>query len=685
MSHAPARHIVFTRRTARALLAGAVTAVCTVSALAQPAPDLTALDLEDLGSIEVTSVSRRAQRLADSAAAVYVITREDLRRSGATTIQDALRMVPGVMVARIDGNKWAVNVRGAEDRYANKLLVLVDGRSVYSPLFSGTYWEAQDMPLEEVDRIEVIRGPGGTMWGANAVNGIINIITRDASETVGGFVSASAGTFDAGILTARVGRQIGSAGGFRVYARGRMQDALSLPDGREADDKWDMMKFGARLDLHRGSRDSFTVIGEAYRGSEHQVFPTFQGLFQGIQPTAQRVPFSGGFVLGRWHRHVSASQATSVQVVADHTNREDIIVERRNVLDIDVQHEIDAFSRHRVVVGAGFRQTSDDTRASATVGLNPASSTQRIASLFVQDEVELVRDILRLTAGTKIEHHTFTGLEMQPTVRLGATKGVHGVWTSWSRAVRTPSRAERDVEYVHSAFTPGTLFPGAPPALVVLTGSDAFTSEYVNAFEAGYRVRIGARASFDVAAFSNQYDHLRRAIPASPQLDMSRGIPTLVIPALVANGGASTTRGVELAVDLRPAAWWRMQGTATKFRTRLDLDDSVTATAADSTITAQFETDADRLMLGARSTWDLTPAVDLTTEVRVLRNHSAQLPDYETADVRLGWRPTGRVELAIVGQSLLSPRVIEYVGRAGVDAQSGAVPRRVYLKTTLRF
>src|SRR6201997_47726 len=410
-------------RAGRIFLATFLSALLAGNAIAQnqkAVPDVTAMSMEDLMNMQVTSVSKRTQKVADAAAAVFVITQEDIRRSGATSIPDALRMVPGLEVAQIDQNKWAIGSRGFNGRFDNKLLVLIDGRSVYTPLFSGVYWNVQDVVLEDVDRIEVIRGPGATLWGANAVDGVINIITKSAKATQGGLVSAGAGSQEATAETVRYGAKVKDNTYYRVY--GKYYDWYPSIDttGATASDGWHALRSGFRLDSNATTRDSITVQGDIYHDNFGETLtvpsltsPTFSSTYP------NNCYESGGDLLGRWNHSFSRS-STSLQMYYDRTNTADPTVfgDRESVYDIDFQHDIHLGESQELVWGLGYRSIQDNNGSSFTVALLPDHSSLNQYSAFLQDEVSLLDNRIHVTVGSKFEHNPYTGFEFEPNVRV---------------------------------------------------------------------------------------------------------------------------------------------------------------------------------------------------------------------------------------------------------------------------
>src|SRR5688572_15258115 len=405
------------------------------------------MDLESLMKIEVTSVSKRPEKLSDAAAAIYVISNEEIRRSGVTSIPEALRLAPGLEVARQDSHTWAISSRGFNDEFANQLLVLIDGRSVYTPLFAGVYWDVQDLPLEDINRIEVIRGPGASLWGANAVNGVINITTRRAKDTQGLLISAGAGNEERGFGTIRYGGKIGEQAHFRVYGKYLNRDDSGLTNGLSANDSWSMWRGGMRLDWEPSHNNLLTLQGDIYTGELNQTVTVPSLSAPPSEELREKVGVSGGNVLGRWSHQFSDTSELSLKAYYDRTERDRVVFdETRDIFDLDLQHRFQLGDRHDFVVGLGYNITSDDLDNRFAVSFDPTHRTASLYSAFVQDEIELVRDRLRLTMGTKIEHNDYTGWEVQPNARLSwsITKR-QTAWFAASRAISTPSRAEDDI------------------------------------------------------------------------------------------------------------------------------------------------------------------------------------------------------------------------------------------------
>ncbi|MBK1723992.1 TonB-dependent receptor [Thiocystis violacea] len=624
--------------------------------------DLTELSMEELLAVEVTSVGKKTQSLSDAAAAIFVISNDDIRRSGATSVPEALRMAPGLEVKRLDANKWAISARGFSGRFANKLLVLIDGRTVYTPSFSGVYWENQDVMLADIDRIEVIRGPGATLWGANAVNGVINIITRSAAATQGGLLIAGGGNEERAIGALRYGAEPAPGTFARVYAKYNARDALITSLGDDGRDEWDIGQGGFRVDSTLGSGDRVTLEGDLYRSNLRQqlevpdplAVPTFSDAID------DHINAEGWNLLGRWERALSVSSDVSLQLYYDHAEREEYYVaQRADVLDLDLQQRAKAGERHDIVWGLGYRNIADHFNDTDLVTLTPDSENRDLWSGFVQDEIELLRDRLRLTLGTKIEHNDYTGLEIQPNVRLlWKVSEQSTLWSAISRAVRTPSRAERSATVSTRVADTGLPAPYPQSLLLQSVGDTGYASETLIAYELGLRTTPTRRLSLDLSLFYNDYDQLRTSGTSSDQASPNEdGVLVLELP--FANQASGHGYGLELAADLQVREGWRL-ALAYSY---LDLDLTASADTLDSSNETQSRTDP-RQELSLRSLMNPRPNIDVDLWLKYVDRtfpafdigaySNEPIPAYWTLDLRLAWRPRADLELALVGQNLLS-------------------------------
>jgi iron complex outermembrane recepter protein len=648
----------------RMLLAGML-AVCPMAnasaAGPQSVPDVTSMSLEDLMNMQVTSVSKRSQKVADAAAAVFVITQEDIRRSGATSIPDALRMVPGLEVAQIDQNKWAIGSRGFNGRFDNKLLVLIDGRSVYTPLFSGVYWNVQDVVLEDVDRIEVIRGPGATLWGANAVDGVINIITKSAKATQGGLVSAGAGSQEATAETVRYGSKVKDNTFYRVY--GKYYDWYPSIDtaGATASDGWHALRGGFRLDSNVATRDSITVQGDLYHDNFGETLTVPSLTSTTLWSTYPNNGYeSGGDLLGRWNHSFSRS-STSLQMYYDRTNISDPTVfgDHESVYDIDFQHDIHLGESQELVWGLGYRSIQDSNGSSFTVALQPAQSSLNQYSAFVQDEVSLLDNRMHVTVGSKFEHNPFTGFEFEPNVRvLGTLTNKQSVWAAVSRAVRTPALTEEGLQLNEAVIPPGTAPLNSPlPVVEAIFGSRQFGSEDLLAYEVGYRVQATNSFSLDVAAFYNNYTNLRSAEPGAPILVGSPVPSYVVLPFVASNKMSGGTYGIEPFAEWKILPRWKLMGSYSFLRMNIHKN----ADSLDPTPDLPNGA-SPRHQYYFRSSLDLPKHFEQDLMLRYVdKLPSLNIPSYYSLDLHIGWKPISPIQLSFGAQNLLNSQHLEFI------------------------
>ncbi len=649
----------------------------TTSVVAQRSTaDLTTASLEDLMNIEITSVSKKEAKLFQSAAAVTVITREDIRRSGMTSIPDLLRMVPGMEVAQIDGSKWAVSARGFNGRFANKLLVLIDGRSIYSPQTSGVYWEAQDLMLEDIERIEIIRGPGGTMWGANAVNGVISIITKSAAETQGGLIVAGSGSQERGQAGIRYGAKIGDAAHYRISGKYFTRMGLVDAAGVDANEGHKAFRGGGRIDWQLNNRDSLTFSGDLFLSKIRETSLA-------ISPAAPFAPhtntpgeFTGGHLLGRWARTFSPQSNMALKIYYDRFSRDIFdMSERVNTFDVDFQHNLALGKKNDVVWGVGYRRVSDrtDSTNSTPMRYNPAMRTVQLFSAFAQDEVILVKDRLRVTLGAKLEHNDFSGFELQPNIRILWTPRNHQtVWGSVARAVRAASRSDEDLRVNVAAF-PG---PGGMPVVLAIFGNPDLKSERVTAYELGYRAQAGAKFSLDVATFYNVYDRLVKTEAGAPFLETDPLPAHLVIPLNFKNPMRGETYGAETSLNVNVARQWRLAGSYSFIKINMRLDPLSRANGAE-----EVERSSPQHQFQFHSYVKLPRNLEFDAALYHV-SRILNVPRYTRVDVRLGWRFSENVEFSFAGQNLLDARHAEF---GGSIAAKRLVRRSAYGKLTWRF
>jgi iron complex outermembrane recepter protein len=617
--------------------------------------DLADLDLETLMDMEVnvTSVSKKSARLAESAAAVTVITRDDLRRLGVTQLPEALRTVPGLDVARINGNVWAISSRGFNQQYANKLLVLVDGRSVFTPAFGGVYWDVQDLLIEDIDRIEVIRGPGATLWGSNAVNGVINITTRLAGDTQGGLVTTAAGSESSQVLGLRYGGELSESAHYRAYAKLSNSDGLSETlDGTDSSDGSRSYRAGFRSDWSRTSNETLTFQAEGYLADQEErvSVPLYTAPFS--RSFENENAQTGASLLGRWTRRPSESSHTSLQAYVEHSSHEAYLtIERRDTFDIQWEHRFRAAAAHDVIWGIGYRFSEDDFNTSSLVQWFPSGRTLNSFTMFVQDEVAL-SERLSLTVGSKVEHNDYTGVEVQPSVRLRwIPRDGQTAWASVSRAVSTPTRLSRGTRIVYSTFQPS---PFSPVIELVATGNEDVDSERVVAYELGYRLETSARFSLDLATFYNRYKGVTSANLSSQYFELTP-VPHLVVERAWTNDTNGDTYGAEAAVQWQPLGAWRLTGTYSYLKMQLEGDDEFYANGSPS------QQASLRSYVNLPADLQLATAAYYVDRVEsILGPGSATIPAYVRLDTGLTWSPRASLQLGVWGQNLLDARHAEY-------------------------
>jgi iron complex outermembrane recepter protein len=611
----------------------------------EPLPGaLKKLSVEELMDLEVTLVSKRPEKLSEAASAIQVITGEEIKRSGAMNLADALRLASNLEVQQINSYAWVVSTRGFDALFANKLLVMIDGRSVYTPLDAGVFWDAQNVLLEDIDRIEVVSGPGGTLWGANAVNGVINIITKKAKDTQGLYVSGAGGSFLQDFGAARYGGTVGTNLSYRIYAQRFDRNSTLRPSGGDGMNAWNMAQGGFRIDYDSSEANTLTLQGDSYSGTEYNTSPGNSTL-------------DGQDVLGRWTHTFSEASDARLQFYFDRTWRRDVpstVSDELHTYDFDFQHRFPLSKRQSVVWGTGYRLMRDHAQTSTPfVGFLPPHRNMQLFSTFVQDEITLVPDRLKFTIGTKLEHNDFSGFELQPSGRLAWTPNKRQtIWGAISRAVRSPSRIDSDY-YI----------PKTPP--FAIAGGPNFDSEKLVAYELGYRVQPIRKLSLSIATFYNAYDELYSVEQAN------RPAP---FPYTIQNGAAGQSWGTELSGTYQPTGWWHLRGGYTYFHKDLWSRPGHNVTVA---VLASLGNDPSHqfslqsiMDLPAHFQFDVTAGyVDTLPDPRI--------PRYFTSSARLAWQ-FKNLEFSVVGQNLWDNRHPEFY-----TAQE--IPRSIYGKVTLRF
>jgi iron complex outermembrane receptor protein len=598
--------------------------------------------------------------LGRTPAAAFVITPEMIRRSGARSIPELLRMVPGLYVARIDSNKWSISSRGFSTRFVRNLLVQIDGRTVYTPLFGGTFWDIQDVLLKDIERIEVIRGPGATIWGENAVNGVINIITKSSADTHGTYVEAGGGTEQLGFSSARGGGQTENGVNYRVYGKWFERGSQFEPTGQSHDD-WRQGRFGFRTDWDDDLDDRFTVQGDTYFGSNG--IANLQPLI-GLEIDDE--PVSGTNVLGRWTHEFDDVSDSTLQMYYDRNDRNTLGFDQAlDTVDIDWQYRTSAYDGHEIVAGLGYRSVwsrLQNDRNPAILSSSPEERNFELFSAFIQDEIELRQDDLYLTIGTKIGENTFTDTEVQPNIRLlWLTDENSSAWASVSRAVRIPSIIENDGRLIIDDI--GGVVP------IYLNGSTSLTAEEMIAYELGYRSQPTGRFAWDLAMFYNAERRVGNFRTVGPATELQ-----------FFKGGNIDTFGFELASQFEVTEDWRLFGWYSFIRSATDVSPEALVTAL------SIEEAAPRHQVFLWSSWDLTEDVDLDLISRYVDNVSAvPVPAYIEMDCRIAWRPREHMEVSLVGQNLLDSHHKEYDTSIFVNEVPTEVQRGVYAMLAWEF
>lgn len=630
----------------------------------QPTPEqqLKQLSLAQLGDVEVTTVSKEPEEVWQTPAAIAVLTQDDIRRSGATSIPELLRLIPGVNVAREQSGQWAVAVRGFNSQFSKGLLVLIDGRSVYTPLFEGVYWDVQDLVLADIDRIEIIRGPGGTIWGPNAVNGVINIITKKARDTQGGLVDLVAGgPVDRFIGQLRWGASPLPNVQFRLFAKGSNRGPELNPPGDPGSDPydhWHQARGGFRLDWQPSARDSFSAHLMAYTGATGD-----QNAIGQYTPPAQlvidgRQLVSGGDFMLRWDHQLAGGSSFYVQGYFDRTGRATSqFTETRNTFDLDFTYNLAKLPRNNIILGAELRESpSNITQKRQTVDFEPHQINNYVDTLFAQDAIQLLPRKLTFTAGIKAEDNNYSGWGWQPSARLLWNPREHmSLWAAVSRALRTPGRVDRDLNLV--GYAPGF----NPPFFAQVLGNPNFRDEVLIGWEYGYRQLLAKRFFLDIAAFHNQYDNLESfgavsvSFPTSPY-------PHTLITEPFDNGLRGVSSGVEVAPDWKPAHWLDLRGNYSHLSINLHSRPGFSQAA----YAANYMGSSPEHQASVQAALSLPHDVELTTDFRFVSSLPAlHVPSYQTADFNLAYHIQEHVTLSATGRNLLQPHHREFTGNNG--------------------
>lgn len=637
---------------------------------AVPASDLLAFSIEELMQVQVTSVAAWPRALADTPAAMHVITAEDIRRSGAQTLPELLREVPGMDVARVGASAWAVSARGLTGRYANMLLVMVDGRTVYSPMFGGVFWEEQVIPLDEIERIEVIRGPGGTLWGANAVNGVINIITRPASGRTPEYTEGGAGSRERIYARTRRDAELADGSYLRLSAQAFDRDAFDDPAGGRAHDAWRETRGGFRWDAGRLG-GSLSVEGAAHSGKADFTAPVASLAPPGITDVDGTAEMVGGHLMVQWQAE-RADGGWQVRAYVDRADRRHVQYGLRvRTEDLEVRRRM-ALGRNDLTWGVGARAVADRVSESFTASFDPDRRRAYWFNAFVQDEVP-VGERWRLTVGTKLERNPYTGIENQPSVRLLWRPDANDtLWWAASRAVRVPSRVFNDVRFVTDVA------PGSPPTVTAVVGEPDLEATELIALEAGYRGRLAERLTFDLATFANRYDRLNDYVLGTPALETTPAPAHVLVPLLLGQGGEAEAFGAEVSAAWQATGRLRLRAAYTWLKMNVIPDPNhFDAGVSDQEGGAPQQ----QLRLAARA--DLPGRVALDGAVHVVDQLVALgVPAYVLLDLRLGWEVRPGLTVSVAGQNLLDDRHAEYFLQGPAEVTASSVPRMVYGRVT---
>lgn len=622
------------------------------------------LSLEQLLDTQVLSASKKAEAVADSSAAIYVVTNEDIIRSGVTSIPDALRMVPGVNVAQSDSNSWAISIRGFNSTLANKLLVLIDGRTVYNPVFGGVLWEAHNLILTDIERIEVIRGPGGTLWGANAVNGVINIITKNSSDTQGNIASVLSGDEESN-FSVRHGGHFSDQGTYRVYAKGFKKDSSLHPDTDHAYDNWDGIRGGFRADWD----EQFTFQGDAYRTNTQQRRQDFSLIEPYTSIEKQKLIYEGVNLLGRWISKREDGAQFSLQSYVDWARRDEPFnfIDERITYDLEAQYNFAAIGPHQLITGAGFRLMDDEKTGNNNVAFSPAKRKSNLYNLFVQDKITLSPDKWFLTLGSKFEHNDFSGFELQPNLRLQWHPTSHQTWWSAvSRAVRTPTPIEEDLT--------STLLTGAGLRAAFVPNNE-FKSEKLTAYELGYRNQLTEKLSVDIASFYNDYEYLQ-TFAFQPVIPVINGIdpPHFLLPIKFTNDMKGTSHGFETAIN------WMLNE---NLKIALNYSQLKMSLQALEPTQEGAELLYPDYQAGLKVFWNINANWTLDTSVTHVAELPAGVEAYTRLDINLSGQLTKSLRFNLVGQNLLDKNHREFGSPA--DLNAAEIERGIYGKLTWNF
>ena len=661
----------------RAVLLSAFAVLLPCVAFGQTPIDLSQASLEDLMNIRVTSVNKKDQSLSRTGAAVFVITQEDIRRSGMTNIPDLLRMVPGVDVAQVDSHYWAISIRGFNHEFATKVLVLIDGRTVYLPLLSGVFWDTQDVPLEDIERIEVIRGPGGTVWGANAVNGVINIITKSSKQTQGGLIVAGTGSKESADGLLQYGGAAGQSGTYRVFGRYFQMNSSQPVNGLPGDDGWHGSHGGFRSDWDLSPENLLTVQGDFFGISEGQPITTLiSSQLPNLYTFNDKTTAATANVLTRWTHTFSDGSEATMQTYYDRYRRTDEGTSSTlNTGDLDFQYHFHAGSRNDLVAGGGYRVAEEQLANGYALGFTTPQRRDNLFNVFVQDEIRIT-DSLALTAGSKFEHNSYTGFEYEPSAQLVWTPTKQQtVWASVSRAIRQPALYDVALDYYAQTMP----LPTGGFALLELFGGKSVAEKLLD-YEAGYRADLSKRVSVDLTLFASRYHNQQSTEPGAPYFALTPAPPHLVIPFYFANLGYANDYGLEFFARWNVNNRWQIS----PGYSYLDMNVKFEPSSQD-VLDRGFAGLSPKHQFQVRSNLNLPHRLEWDASLYYVSElWSAPVPAYERLDTRIGWRAGESLEFSVVGQNLLSPRHGEF-GNPYDFVMPTYAQRSVFGKVTWRF
>lgn len=637
------------------------------------------LSIEELMDITVTSVSRGKQSVSDSPAAIFVITAEDIRRLGANSLPEILRIAPGMDVSRIDSSRWAISARGFNGFFANKLLVLIDGRSIYTPLFSGIFWAEQDTLIEDIERIEIIRGPGATLWGANAVNGVINIITKHSKDTQGALITSGAGNKERAFGAFRSGSTAGDGWTYRAYGKYNNRDDSRAVGGGDSFDAWSSARAGFRSDFQRSADTSLMITGDGYYGNEQlsSNFPVpSQPPFERVQEDTYS---NGGSLVGRLQHTLEADSKIEVQAYADLTGRDNSYLDTtQQTYDLEFQHRLRMSPTNELIWGTGFRNYENRIDANRrTIRVDDHLQRLSLVTAFVQDEFALIPEKLIATIGTKLEHQDLTGLEVQPSVRLRWVANKHETfWAAVSRATNTPAIVDDDLSIELSSVTA----PDGTPVLTTLRPNHEKPSENLIALELGYRRELTPSLSMDLATFANHYSDFNTYEPAGRRLVTDDGAPYIANEVFPSDLASVRSYGSELAFEWRPVSRLRLSGSYSFIAIDEDM-----RPGSQNLISGEIERINPKHIAQLRSFWNITPTVQLDTALRYVDHRPDYgIRSYAEGDVRLGWAFAPNADLSLIGQNLFDAHHQENISNA-ISITPSDVVRGGFAKLTVEF